>query len=383
LEAQLLEAQEELRLARLSEKDLQGKLEQSESAALEMNHIIDEAENIRRIMVQKDAKIQLLEEQMANLQDALHQSFSRSSDLEAEVSDLKDSLTTSVHNVEHCYVAKAEYDLLLQRYTRKEAELQEVTGQLANYSRKSTDFNNKNITMLEKKLQEAEEDKKKAAQQLERQVTFYRHIEEEHKKTRKTLVEISDSMRKHESSAPPNDKDQEDVIKLQARVNKLLTTFFEIKAENAALCAKNIDHETQLAQLQKTHSSFEQALLIKGQEHEELQRNISDMQNFVAALEISQADRTSDKISLRSFVHGDLALFTRNTQGFYEALNISSPNYYLSEYSISLLEDKKSSQPFIYGQIVELDKGKADNVHNPYKLPLGTEYHEVTITKVI
>jgi len=149
------------------------------------------------------------------------------------------------------------------------------------------------------------------------------------------------------------------------------------------LCAKNIDHETQLAQLRKTLSSLEQALLIKGQEHEELQRNVSDMQNFVAAMEISQAERTCDKISLKSFVYGDLALFIRNTQGFYEALNISSPNYYLSEYSISLLEDKKSPQPFIYGQIVELDKGKADTVHNPYKLPLGTEYHEVTITKVV
>jgi len=194
---------------------------------------------------------------------------------------------------------------------------------------------------------------------------------------------MSNTMRKHETTAPPNDKDQEDVIKLQARLNKLHTTFSEIKAENAALCAKNIDHETQLAQLRKTLSSLEQALLIKGQEHEELQRNVSDMQNFVAAMEISQAERTCDKISLKSFVYGDLALFIRNTQGFYEALNISSPNYYLSEYSISLLEDKKSPQPFIYGQIVELDKGKADTVHNPYKLPLGTEYHEVTITKVV
>jgi len=193
-------------------------------------------------------------------------------------------------------------------------------------------------------------------------------------------VEISDALRGHEA---PNDKEHEDGAQLLARLNKVVEAFSAVKTENAALCAKNIDLETQIGKLRKTQTSLEQALLLKGQEHEDMQRNISDMQNFVAALEISQADRTCDKISLRSFVHGDLALFTRNAQGFYEALNILSPNYYLSEYSISLLEDKKSSQPFIYGQIVELDKGKADNVHNPYKLPLGTEYHEVTITKVI
>ena len=44
-------------------------------------------------------------------------------------------------------------------------------------------------------------------------------------------------------------QDQGDIAKLQKRVLKVLEAFDDAKAENASLCAKNIDIDSQLTQL--------------------------------------------------------------------------------------------------------------------------------------
>jgi len=218
--------------------------------------------------------------------------------------------------------------------------------------------------------------------QLERQASFYRTMEEEYRKTKKWLLEISEALRKHEavlSLPPPNDKDQEDVGKIHVR----LTTLLELLSNARQNILK------QLNDAQAAKGNLENVVNTKNQEIHALQLRVNELHGSVTAFQMALSDRPlPDKISLSDFTHGDLALFVRNEQqGFFEAFNNRCPNYYLSEYSIlSLLGSQKNPNnpppTMVYGQIVEMDSGRADNGHNPYKLAAGTEYHVVTISRV-
>ena len=95
----------------------------------------------------------------------------------------------------------------------------------------------------------------------------------------------------------------------------------------------------------------------------------------------------------------ELAIFSRNGNGYYEAMNRGCPNYYLSEESVDLFRQDSSQQAYIVGQIVHIEKNIARmppktimtgstpelsssvtiTSANPYGLPVGTVYYIVTL----
>ncbi|XP_024403661.1 autophagy-related protein 11 [Physcomitrium patens] len=127
---------------------------------------------------------------------------------------------------------------------------------------------------------------------------------------------------------------------------------------------------------------------------------------------------SKEKICFARFeIHG-LAVFLRNANGHFEAINHNCPHYYLSGESIALFQEQglPSGSPYIVGQIVHIDRkivipapppppppngtldgnlqgnelgagtmlvpARARASHNPYGLPVGTEYYVVTVAMV-
>lgn len=120
---------------------------------------------------------------------------------------------------------------------------------------------------------------------------------------------------------------------------------------------------------------------------------------------------TKEKICLGRLEVHELAVFVLNSSGHYEAINRSSPHYYLSTESVALFADNLSSHPsHIVGQVVHIERRMVkpppsttsdqaetirdtltsesgtnqssvdeDPTANPYGVPVGCEYFVVTV----
>jgi hypothetical protein len=107
-----------------------------------------------------------------------------------------------------------------------------------------------------------------------------------------------------------------------------------------------------------------------------------------------------EKICYTRFQVHELAMFSLNGAGYYEAVNRGCPNYYLSEESVDLFrQNSLEPQAYIIGQIVHIDKNivrlpsKTESAPelsssvtvpsaNPYGLPVGTVYFIVTLAMI-
>jgi hypothetical protein len=97
----------------------------------------------------------------------------------------------------------------------------------------------------------------------------------------------------------------------------------------------------------------------------------------------SQPNDCRYKISLTSFNAGDLALFFPTPHGDFLAFNAACPHHYLSEESKALIgQDKHFRKFYVLGKIVYMEAMTATASNNPFKLPIGTVYHVVSVTSV-
>lgn len=161
-----------------------------------------------------------------------------------------------------------------------------------------------------------------------------------------------------------------------------------------------------------TIAETNQAHLKKDLENQaELLKNLYSKRKF-------DKQASKEKICFTRFeIHG-LAVFLQNANGHFEAINHNRPHYYLSGESIALFQEQglPSGSPYVVGQIVHIDRkvvipapppppllagssdgsvqgtelgagtmltpARAKASHNPYGLPLGTDYYIVTVAMV-
>ncbi|KAH7289236.1 hypothetical protein KP509_31G065300 [Ceratopteris richardii] len=138
----------------------------------------------------------------------------------------------------------------------------------------------------------------------------------------------------------------------------------------------------------------------KGQLATELEKKVELLKNqYVKRKMDKQANK--EKICYTRFQVHELAMFSINGRGHYEAVNRGCPNYYLSDESVALFLQSLPERPaYIIGQIVHIERNIAHSpfhpgqmtsltevssetcANNPYGLPNGTVYYVVTLAMV-
>jgi len=136
--------------------------------------------------------------------------------------------------------------------------------------------------------------------------------------------------------------------------------------------------ETLSKELEKANKAFEEKI-------EELQNVESTLQLFQEENKRASKPAQPDNrlLAVSDFKDQDLVCFVYiSATGFYEAFNMDTPNYYLSEESLELFVDEKRRKQHIFGQVVYISPGISEAGANPYNLPVGTPYFMVTITRI-
>lgn len=146
--------------------------------------------------------------------------------------------------------------------------------------------------------------------------------------------------------------------------------------------------------------------------NEQLKKELEEKKELVNTLyrkHQHEKQVSKEKISFGRLEVHEIAAFVFNSEGHYEAIHRSCPNYYLSAESVALFTDHLPSRPsYIIGQIVHIERqtvktaapiggappppppeGGGGNGRlnlksglissNPYDLPLGCEYFIVTV----
>jgi len=132
-----------------------------------------------------------------------------------------------------------------------------------------------------------------------------------------------------------------------------------------------------LADAVNTVKSLEVALEEKTKEMKVI---TSDLKGRIASLAYQlNESKAVGKVSIQRFQFGDLMLFTKNPgSSVYEAVNIRTPNYFLSD--DSPLGDIQIGDKVLGNVVVISDAMRAQSSNNK-GLPTGAEYHEVTLAK--
>lgn len=139
----------------------------------------------------------------------------------------------------------------------------------------------------------------------------------------------------------------------------------------------------------------------KGQLATELESKVEMLKNQYAKRKLDK-QVNKEKICYTRFQVHELAMFSINVSGHYEAINRGCPNYYLSDESVALfLQNLRERPQYIIGQIVHIernvvrplllsnqminsltDMSSTAGGTNPYGLPYGTVYFVVTLAMV-
>ncbi|KAI5055331.1 hypothetical protein GOP47_0030476 [Adiantum capillus-veneris] len=139
----------------------------------------------------------------------------------------------------------------------------------------------------------------------------------------------------------------------------------------------------------------------KGQLATELESKVEMLKNQYAKRKLDK-QVNKQKICYTRFQVHELAMFSINGSGFYEAINRGCPNYYLSDESVALfLQNLRERPQYIIGQIVHIERNVVRPLvppnqminsftdisstaagNNPYGLPYGTVYFVVTLAMV-
>lgn len=139
----------------------------------------------------------------------------------------------------------------------------------------------------------------------------------------------------------------------------------------------------------------------KGHLATELEAKVELLKNQYAKRKLDK-QVNKEKICYTRFQVHELAMFSVNAAGHYEAINRGCPNYYLSDESVALfLQNLPERQQYIIGQIVHIERNvarpplppsqmtgslqeisSAASGANPYALRFGTVYFVVTLAMV-
>eukprot|EP01080_Neovahlkampfia_damariscottae_P005006 gene5006-8604_t len=88
------------------------------------------------------------------------------------------------------------------------------------------------------------------------------------------------------------------------------------------------------------------------------------------------------KLSLKNFQKDCYCIFIQNSKGYFEAINDSTPFYFLSDGTIRAMENVKktnSISKYIIGKIYKIENKVASKDRNPYQLTEGTKYFVVDV----
>ncbi|EGG16478.1 hypothetical protein DFA_09016 [Cavenderia fasciculata] len=113
--------------------------------------------------------------------------------------------------------------------------------------------------------------------------------------------------------------------------------------------------------------------------------HIRDLNDKIRSLESLSVDilmnnQNDENAILANFRHSKTAIFYFVKNNVYEAVNINSPNYYLSPDCLDSFQDEVAKKSCIIGTIIEINTMNADS-SNIYGLPTGTTYHELLVAK--
>jgi len=218
----------------------------------------------------------------------------------------------------------------------------------------------------------------------------------------KNIENRTDKGKEKEVSTNNNseDKNTQDMVKQLEELRKKL----EKKKKQLKNMTYNNSHQEK--KIHEARESFKRAVLdnealkkelqniervcdeLKGSIH--LHRSSSeDQEQTIKRLEAEldelrlelQTYAENTKISFQKFKEGELALFLPVDKKVYKAFSCGDVNYYLSEESLEqVFSEEIKQKKEILGEIVYMSEEKAAS-NNPYQLPPGTTFYEVTASQ--
>jgi len=114
---------------------------------------------------------------------------------------------------------------------------------------------------------------------------------------------------------------------------------------------------------------------------EELRKTQMELKQVEAQVQVWR-QRCETRVTCDGFEINELAVFSKKagavgSEAVYEALNISCPHYYLQVANMGDIDDEQ-----ILGRITQKEKMTVCAEDSPFGLPLGAEYHLLTIERV-
>eukprot|EP01113_Clastostelium_recurvatum_P020123 TRINITY_DN2388_c0_g1_i1.p1 TRINITY_DN2388_c0_g1~~TRINITY_DN2388_c0_g1_i1.p1 ORF type:complete len:1128 (+),score=309.29 TRINITY_DN2388_c0_g1_i1:231-3614(+) len=221
----------------------------------------------------------------------------------------------------------------------------------------------------------------------------------EYLKLRNGLADIADLLRKADPLSPQHPGDAEDVQKVYTRVSRLVEHLTTIQRECSAERAKMVEVGNKYADTLSNLRISELALEERNIEIVSMRQAIDDLKGKIMAMELTHEEQRRagegsnsphppvsharldprGKVALGNFEYGDLMLFMKNQDGHFEAVNVGSSHYFISQYTNDTAPLRLAGQEgLVLGVAIEISEERSNNNYN---LPPGTIFHEVTLEK--
>ncbi|KAM9942396.1 hypothetical protein ACTFIT_005776 [Dictyostelium discoideum] len=367
--------------------DLKNKIENDKKIFQEQGNEVEKSnEKITELNVSLDR----ITKENLNFKDTVNKLTINNSNLEKEVDTLK------FKNKEQQEIALKMKELFVQLETKNGQSLQEIkTKENENNNLKSEvqtlllemeklkgfdEKNSKELHELQNYFNGLEEENDKLKKEnKEHQVNIQslkENIKNEksmHKKEMETLAEKEKTLEEREKQLIEKDKIIADLrlksqqSNLMPEVQSLRNVIYELTKIINPSAKEPMDGNSIVNYVNKI--TIEQML----QNQQLLER--------VTTLENQQAIEHSQSALLSNFTHDRIAIFHKNKNGFYEAINIDSPNYFLSQLSYDQYTQEMKNASIIFGTIINIDTKIAGDSESFGCLP-GTEICEVLISKL-
>lgn len=189
-------------------------------------------------------------------------------------------------------------------------------------------------------------------------------------------------MKAMESTSAENDRLREQIARLEKNLTEQASKFVEMRKSGSIIQIEKerMERDNAKFKMNQETEALRSAQLLQDYRQVKSERNkaVVEKAKLEATLE-EQCERSRielrQRIATTRFQPGDLMLFIRNPAGFHEAYSSSnkSPNFFLARN-----QAKASSAQIILGEMVIIDENISSDKSNPFALPLGTTYYEVT-----
>ncbi|KAF2077314.1 hypothetical protein CYY_001380 [Polysphondylium violaceum] len=238
---------------------------------------------------------------------------------------------------------------------RLNAEIKDLQSHLSHLQTlltKSENLSNQNQKESEQNKQKCDKlarDKIELLNEVESKSSEISHLFDEIKSLKHTLLQISKNVGLSNTSNEMNDYSM-----LIQEVAK-----YPIVQDNCSMLEHALEQNTSYVQ--------------------ELKKKISQLESTQVEMFLSKEKEVS--ASLSNFTSGSTALFCKNHNDVYEAVNIGCPNYFLSRDSFEIFKNEMTKGIPILGIIFEINSEKISSPSDSYGVPPGTRIHEVTLGK--